>query len=387
MSLFTREPRAFDRSRHPVTPRCLVVSLLLLGSALPWTAAPTAWATNGEKPRVPVKWINSGECIATFDKAQRSSTHLQYNFEGPDDVMPPESMDELPDSRKHQFFAFCRHQHRQELLPRWITAQDHQRALQFGMDTGVSGNDFILEQHPQWAGCVHRINADDARLPITHAQARQGVAWNFAALPTGSYVLQAYTWEPPENIWTNPPRPGVVRVWDSRKESLPPPALSFDESNLIGYKNQTLQIQGCLASAPNSTWSVDYAPLPAAGQPVHWTPLQGPTPVTTPTFRLDFIAPPDKLAGPSTKFMLRATITDPQGRSYIGYSRGDLIVLGIDAPDDLGPSPGQFDPRSDNEGEGCALSPRPSRIEFLFGVFAILGLQRRRKKRAAPSSR
>lgn len=294
------------------------------------TLALPARASNGNKPRVQARWAPTSGCIETIDRATQSSLHLNYGFDGPDDLKPADSQDEVADSRRHQFFATCRHRHRQEILPRWISRADLDRSVAFGFPIVDPGPERILDSSSSWSTCALRINADDQRLPITQAQASAGVHWDLTEVPTGTYVIDAYTWEPPENLWTSPSRPGAVRVWDSRIDPAPPPAAAIDATASIGFVGQPQELTGCIQAQPGSTGTWSLAALPPVGVPATWIDIDGPIPAPEGVFAWSFVPPAPEPGLGLKKWMVRLTVTQPDGQSYQAYNRADLLVLDED---------------------------------------------------------
>lgn len=331
-------------------------------------------ASNGNKPRVQVRWPDQAECISTFDKATQSVVNVNYGFEGPDDLRPDDTKDEVQDSRRHQFFASCRHRHRQEIFPRWISRADFERAKAFGFPIVDPGPRGILDSNPDWSQCVRRIQPDHARLPITQAQAQAGFIWDIQDIPTGTYIIDAYTWEPPENLWTHPSRPGAIRIWDSRKESGPPPAAAIRAKASIGYIGQPQKIRGCIAAGPGATVSWSVSPLPPLGVAPTWVD-QGPaTAASNGAIEWTFTppAPPNPSLGVS-KWMVRLHVQEPDGRSYDAYSRADLLVLNpsVDAEFVYEPPP-KPDP-------GCSFT-RPTPSSWCWLALLLLAPARRRSR-------
>lgn len=360
---------------------CARWTLVISGIAC-LTLPSTVYGSNGNKPRVQARWKPGQPCIETIDKATQSSLLVQYTFDGRDDIRPADSQDEVEDSRRHQFFASCRHRHRQEILPRWISRADLDRALAFGFPIVDPGPERILDSSSAWGNCALRINVDDQRLPITHAQARAGVQWDISVVPTGTYVIDAYTWEPPENLWTSPSRPGAVRVWDSRIDPAPPPAAAIDATASIGFVGQPQQIRGCVSAQPGSTsiWSI--APLPPVGVPATWTDIEGPTPAPDGTFEWSFVPPAPEPGLGLKKWMLRLTVTQPDGLRYEAYNRADLLVLDEDADAEF-----SYEPPPET-GTGCKQGATTPPFYFLIWAFFWRPKQRPNPKhisRCSPS--
>lgn len=347
--------------------RCWALGLALAPLA-------SAQASNGNKPRVQVRWPAGAECIQTVDKAKANSIRFAYDFNGPDDIPPIDSVDEVEDSRRHQFFAMCRHRHRQEILPRWISQRDFDRAKAFGYPNLSPGLGGILDHSPDWGNCALRINGDDARRPITHALAQRGISWELGSIPSASYVINGYTWEPPENLWSQPSRPGVVRIWDSRSESSPPPAAALDAIASIGYLGQSQNLAGCIAADPGSTIEWSIAELPPLGVPPQWFPLGAAEPAIQGRFNREITPPAPTVSYGVSKWMLRLVVRDPQGRSYTAYSRSDILVL-----DQSGDQDFEYLPPPPKE-SSCDFNPKRGSWPFTAFVLFLMMARRGSKK-------
>jgi MYXO-CTERM domain-containing protein len=298
-------------------PRATTV-LVVLGVGL-W-AMPAA-ASNGTKPRIPVDWTGA-PCMTIVDRSAETLLHLPYAVSQDDNEnFTP---DEVSDSRTHQFFALCRARDPQSFLPRWITQADVDRAAMVGAAPEMVDPEDLFETSSEWADCWYRINADDDRHPITMAVAAQGVDWDTAPVPAGTYVVEGYTWEPALNIWSG--RPGVVKVVDDPDPAASGPALAIENTEEVLNKNEPVTIHGCVSAMEGSTvtgyWGL-------AEPEVAWVPFIEDEPVSGSAFALDFL-PPEALAGESS--MIRVDITDPMGRSYTHYMRELVIVLGTEGP-------------------------------------------------------
>ncbi len=282
--------------------------------------APAAWAGNGPEPRTPVDWTGA-PCMTVVDRSVSATVHLDYAIPMEDTELTD---DEVEDSRTHQFFGFCRALDPQTYLPRWITWADVERARDIGIAPSNVDDQNVMETNPDWAGCWHRINADDDRRPITFAAAAEGVDWDTTDLDPGTYVVEAYTWEPPLNIWSS--RTGVIKVVDDPDPALSPPAVGINNTQEVIDQTETVTIEGCASAQEGSTVTGSWA-LPAGA--VTWHPFIVDDPVIGETFAIEF-DPPEEAAGESV--MIRVDITDPQGRSYTHYMRDQVFVLGDPYP-------------------------------------------------------
>ncbi|MCA9710690.1 MAG: hypothetical protein KDK70_32915 [Myxococcales bacterium] len=294
-------------------------SALALGLGLALLPAVVS-ASNGTKPRIPVDWTGA-PCMTIVDRSASATVHFEYMVSQEDTDI---TVDEVDDSRRHQFFAFCKAHDPQTFLPRWITQADIDRAAMVGAAPNNVDPEDILEQATLWTDCFERINADDDRYPITFAAADAGVDWDTTLVPAGTYIIEGYTWEPAINIWSA--RPGVVKVVDGPDPALSPPALAINNTEEVINKNESVVIEGCVSAMDGATVTA-YWGLPDAE--IAWQPFIESDPVAGESFAVEF-TPPEELAGESA--MIRVDVTDPMGRSYTNYMHDLVIVLGTDGP-------------------------------------------------------
>lgn len=224
------------------------LAALLIGHA--------ARAGNGEKPTRPVTWPESESCIRVVDRAQNPVVMLAYGFEGDDDVIDPNDHSELPDSRRHQFFAFCMTRPPDTTLPLWISNADYDRAARAGLMASAPLADFVLDDVQAWRGCMFRINADDQRRPITRSSAAQGIAWDTTTVPLGTYAIEGYTWEPPDNLWNPRSRPGLIRIIDGSSASESPPSVNFGLGDMYLYSDESITVEACAIAAEGGTYDL-----------------------------------------------------------------------------------------------------------------------------------
>lgn len=283
-------------------------------------AAPLAQASNGTKPRIPVDWSGAA-CMTIVDRSADPMLHLEYSIPQEDTEV---TGDEVMDSRTHQFFSFCRAHDPQTFLPRWITQDDIDRAAAVGAAPDAVDPEDLMDTATAWAGCWDRITADDDRRPITFAAADAGVDWDTSTLPAGAYIVEAYTWEPPLNIWSL--RGGVVKVVDSAPLEASGPALAVSSTEIVINKNATATIEGCVSAMEGSTITAYWA---FAAPDPEWVPFVEDDPVMGETFAVE-LDPPEEVAGESV--LIRVDIEDPMGRSYTNYMRELVIILGTDGP-------------------------------------------------------
>lgn len=283
-------------------------------------AAPAAHASNGTKPRVPVDWAGA-PCMTVVDRSADPMLHLEYAVPQEDTEI---TEDEVDDSRTHQFFSFCRARDPQTFLPRWITQADIDRAIAKGAAPDDIDPEDVMETATAWAGCWDRITADDDRRPITFAAAAAGVDWDTSGLPAGTYTVEAFTWEPPLNIWS--PRSGVVKIVDSPALEASGPALAVSSTEIVINRNESATIEGCVSAMDGSSVTAYWA---FADPEVTWVPFLEDDPVSGESFAVE-LTPPEELAGESV--LIRVDIEDPMGRSYTSYMQELVIVLGTDGP-------------------------------------------------------
>ncbi|MCY0994948.1 hypothetical protein OV203_47920 [Nannocystis sp. ILAH1] len=290
-------------------------SLTLVGVVV---APLAASAANGLEPRTPVAWPDSTPCLTVVDRQQEVMLHLAYGVPYEDvDV----TVDEVADSRRHQFVAFCRDHSREEFLPIWLTWKDVEAAAaKMLVDPMLVEDDAVLETSSVWQDCWFPITPDDARRPITFAEARKGVDWDTTALPAGAYVVQGYTWEPAVNIYSQ--RPGVVHVVDGLDLAAVGPAAAVTTTLDFTFAEDTYAIDGCTRALPGSTLSVYWSITGTGG--LDWKLYSEDVPVEGESFSLQFLPPPETSG---RTVALRVDVTDPMQRTFSAYPLNLLTVL------------------------------------------------------------
>ena len=334
-----------------------LLPLLVLASASVLTPTP-AGAANGLRPRTPAQYPATVPCLQTVDRGDAVS--IEYSVPYDDTELTP---DELPDSRKHQFFAFAETRF-DFAFPVWVNQADFDRAEANGDITGEFGPDDILESSSLWpASTWVRITPDDPRLPITAAQAAMGVTWDTTDVTPGTWMVAAYTWEPENNLWS--PRFGAVRVEDpADPESAGPSVFLPREDGLIADRSEPLPITGCVEAPAGSTVTASWGTIAGGIDEPEWIPFVEDEPVESGELVLELLAPAE--AGATIK--LRVEVTDPQGRSHVAYTPTTIAVVGEPPP-----------ASDDGGGGGCACThDRPREPWALLGLVALLGLRRRR---------
>jgi MYXO-CTERM domain-containing protein len=292
-----------------------ITAALLLTPAL-------ASAGNGSHPRTPVDW-SGAPCMTIIDRSSggMSATYpLAYAVPYEDIDLTP---DEVANSRTHQFFAYCRDRHLEDILPGWITEVDIQAAVDKGLGT-IDLVDLeldVLENAPDWASCWSRISEDADRRPITFAAAAEPVPWDTSMLPAGTYVVDGYTFEPWYNLWS--PHPGVFKIVDDLDPaaSMPAAALTFVEQTVnVGDE---ASISGCVDAMDGATMTLSWSNGNINGEP-NWLPFAEDMPAPTGSFDVGF-APPIEAA--SNSVMIKLDIVDPLDREWTAYSRAYIAVV------------------------------------------------------------
>ncbi|MBC8069145.1 MAG: hypothetical protein IAG13_12495 [Deltaproteobacteria bacterium] len=348
--------------------RRIAVGLVLVVSLAPRASS----AANGNKPRIPVLWSPS-TCATVVDRSATPIVHLEYTVPE-EDVPDMRTPDEVDDSRTQQFFAFGRLDFAAyasaDKLTRWITQADIDRAAAVDpavaslVASGIRADD-ILETTSRFpAGSWVRIIADDARVPISNAQAAMGIDWDVSAVAPGAYTLWGYTWEPQLNLWEL--RPGFVKVIASAAEAdAAGPGIALDTENAQIVTGEAHPLSGCVDTAAGSTITLEWG-LTQGGVEPEWQPAIEDEPIASGALAIDLVLPYEA-AQAGTIVKLRATVTDPGGKSYTTYSPGSYQVMPGEAQDD-----------GDEDGCGCAQGRGG-----LAGLAALAMLGLRRRRRAA----
>lgn len=292
---------------------------------------------NGAKPRTLVQW-GAPACMTLVDRSQQPILHLEYAIPNEDTDV---TLDEVDDSRTHQFFATCRTAVPLDPLPMWITTADIDAATMKALLANPPLPAQILDGNPEWEGCWTRITADDERRPITFAMADAGVDWDTTALERGAYTVHGYTYEPAVNVWAQ--RPGVVKVHDGDPDAAGP-AAAFTTGEQSLYRDGVAELAGCVDAPAGTTFTAQWA---FASEPTpEWFDVITDAPVEGDAFAFDF-DPPDELVGGTAA--VRATFTSPDGAAYTTVMSQMIVVLEIDDP---GCADGGFidDPCGESEG-------------------------------------
>jgi hypothetical protein len=291
------------------------VRFTLVGAGLLLWASGTAQASNGIHPRTPVLWEPEPACMTVVDRTVDAKLVVPYTIPY-EDLRPVDATDEVEDSRRHQFIAFCAGHSPQEPLPVWLSMADVMQAATVDI---INVEDLkpeeVLETSPMWKDCFTRITPDAERRLITFAAAKEPVVWDTTGLAAGSYIVAGYTWEPVFNIWSQ--RPGVVKVIDDPDPSKTGPALAISNKEEIKYSDELLTVVGCVDAMDGSTITGYWALTDDDTLDVlEWMPFAADTPVVGDSFELPFMPPPESVG---EQIALKVEIVDPMDRRYTAY--------------------------------------------------------------------
>lgn len=279
----------------------------------------TALAANQMRPRSPAIFEDT-PCITTVDKAVDDPVlHYDYAVGYDDTMLTPE---ELADSRTMQFLAIAE-QRWDFKLPMFINQGDYDRSLANGDITMMFTDDDIFANTTLWSPeSWVRITPDDARVPITMAQAEMGFDWDVTDVNVGTWMVSAYTFEPELNLWSF--RFGAVRIVDSSApDQRPGPSVFLqDADTLTANVGETYTIPGCIHADAGSTYAVSYGVIEGIDEP-SWIELFADAPVVNGDIRVDF-DPPAELASASVK--IRIDVQDAMGGSYTAYSPSRIDI-------------------------------------------------------------
>lgn len=306
--------------------------------------ARSADASNIEHPRTPVLWPQA-PCIQDLQLASEASFEFAYAIPYEDTQV---SDDELEDSRRHQFVAFCRQWPAGEPPPPYISVSDLQRAIdaQIELETELLDEpEATLETSVEWAGCWTRVTADDARRPITEAAAAEPVVWTPEGVAPGTWMLAGYTWEPPFNMWSR--APGVVRVLDADMQGPAGPAAAVELTPEGLELDSSLTIPVCVAAELEAQLHFEWAV--AKDEPRVWTGLLEQVVGEAEELEVEFPSDPEYQGA---TLLLRARIEDAE-TNYISHG---LVRLNVYAPPLGGEDEGGDEEESGEAGESGAES-------------------------------
>jgi MYXO-CTERM domain-containing protein len=301
-----------------------VVTLVLL-------AAPgSAGASNGATPRTPAVF-QLEQCISVVDRSVDPMFTVEFSIPVEDSAL---TVDELPDSRRFQFFALC--SDNQSLiapLPNWITNDDAQRSVDAGLLPELPQADDVIENNSTWSACATPINPVDGRIPITCDATEGGVVWDTTGIAAGNYVVRGYTFEPSLNLWKA--RRGVVQVTDG--EALPVVSLmSPATKDSTAFESSGTVVEGCMGGPDGTTVQLSWARLLDLGQddPSDWT-VFAELDASDGQFSELWEPPPEAV---NQAIVFRGTATGPSGPAWVSYAVGSVIVFPGDGESD-GPEP------------------------------------------------
>ncbi|HWB80047.1 MAG TPA: hypothetical protein VG755_34015 [Nannocystaceae bacterium] len=344
----------------------------------------TASAANGNKPRIPVVW-SAAECGTVIDRSTTSVVHFEYTV--PEEDLGELTMDEVDDSRRQQFFAFKRLDFKSSnsspALPRWITQSDIDRAAMVDpmvaemIAAGIAPEE-ILETGARFDPADWtRITPDDARVPISDAQAAMGVDWDVSAVAPGAWTIWGYTWEPTLNYWSA--RPGFVKIVESAAQADaagPAIALLTEAASTMVTTCEPHALMGCVDAPAGSTVTLEWGVVEGSVEP-DWQAVVEDEAIATGPLALDLVLPATA-AEATGAIKLRVTVTDPSGKQYVAYSQG--VYQAIAGADEC-----EADSASDGGGDGggddgcCSIGGAPP--SQLFASVVLFALLRRRSTR------
>ncbi|MFV8756581.1 hypothetical protein ACNOYE_39050 [Nannocystaceae bacterium ST9] len=376
--------------RTSATPTAIVLALASIALLGPGSAQ----AGNTVHPRTPVLWPDA-PCIASVDRTIDPLLTFGYEIPAEDTLL---TVDELDDSRTHQFVGFCRQWPAGTSPPQYVSVDDLERAVESGSEldaTKLDDPESTLETSVEWAGCWTRITADDQRRPITFEAAAEPVVWDTSELAAGTWVVAGYTWEPPYNLWRR--APWVVRVFDGEVDPAAlQPAVAVGSTPELLSEDEPLELDLCVAADPEATvrvaWATTEDELPNwhEGEPM---PLAGASMLALP-----FTTPPEAWG---LTLLLRARVEGASGSDYASYPLAPIIVIkpgGIEdtgegdstsegssesesgSGDESGEGPGLGE-GSEGSSDGCHCTSEPTRrgspLAWALASLGLLALRRR----------
>lgn len=301
-------------------------------AAIGLSARSEVQASNGVHPRTPVLWTDA-PCIQSVDRSVDPGFAFVYTIPFEDTAL---TLDELEDSRGHQFIALCRQFVAGQPPPPYVSTADLERAVEAGLETQdrLGDPESTLETSPLWAGCWERVTPDDTRRPITFLAAEEPVLWDTSEVSPGTWMIAGYTWEPPLNLWRR--APWVVRVLD---EAAPlPPESAQAAASVVGtpqalWSNEALSLETCVEAAPGAVVHLDWRSSKA--EPADWIEAgsvvveEGVEPVLP-----EFVAPPQSW-GLTLSLRVRVDqFGDEPGVDYIAHALSPVVVIEYSEEDD-----------------------------------------------------
>lgn len=277
--------------------------------------------------------------MQTADKQTTAALHVAYNVAVDDTAFTIGDI-VLPDAKTHQFFAFrgalLAHDLGHDVfafeppdrppvqLPVWISSADVKRAAQATntLDgTAFTENDIpegaVLDANLGLEDLYRRVSADDARVPITQAQAQKGVDWPLADVTPGLYTFAGYIFSPPYNGWA--PRAQLIEVVDGAP---PGPAAQLASIGGALFPYQGRIVRGCLVAPEGTRVSGSFRVLE---RPEHgWIEWLASEPIAGDVLELCFRSPRPELTG---SIRLRLDLTAPDGSTRSFYSIDTITAL------------------------------------------------------------
>lgn len=319
-----------------------------------WLAVTSdAQAIDGVRPRTLVLWPDDTPCLVEVDRSIDPVVNLPYAIPFEDPAAGQSiTEDEVEDGRRHQFFAFAQDIDPRIALPAWISWADIDRAAMLGLvDPMNVQDDWVLDGHPLLGSFFVRIDADDARHPITFDAAAMGADWDTTMLMPGTYVVRAYTWDPWPNDWADP-RHGALRVYDDTGDPTLVPALAVDIDKPNLFRNEVGMLSGCLAAPAGTTLTAAWADFTDPLGP--FTDFADGIVADDGVVAIMF-EPPEPLWGGFA--VIRVTAIDPSGLRYDAFVPRSITILASDEPGGCDDGTGFVgDPGCGSTGEGAEAS-------------------------------
>lgn len=293
----------------------VVVGLTCLGSAT------SAQAGDGPRPRTPAEFPEPA-CMTVVDRSSDPTFAVTYTVALDE---PEPTPDEVPDGRRLQFLAF---EPPFRTLPLWITTEDVVAAEAVGLvDASKIPDREILANSSDWpADAWARITPDDARIPISQAEAEKGVVWDTSLVAPGTYVISGYTWDPAFNHHSL--RWGAIKVVDNLVEpaaNLPSVFLPPAAVDVVTAGNE-IMLEGCGDALDGSVLHLSWAEVDYANEPT-WHPVDGAFPLESGAFVIPFVPPTPAKDAINFAVWLRIELEDPLGRRAIAESPNSFLIL------------------------------------------------------------
>jgi hypothetical protein len=265
--------------------------------------------------------------------------HLDWSVPYEDVTLGP---DELEDSRRFEFFAFCRQPGPGQALPNWILESDAERALAAGIIEAMPVASEVLETSLAWTGpgdCVQPL-ASEGRIPITCEVASRGLDWDTTDAPAGNYIIEGYTFEPPLNRWAA--RRGVVQITDGPDVR---PVVSLTSPSGEGtraYEASGFRVLGCMGGPPGTMVTLSWAAATALDDPEPWQRFAE---LDATQCEIDQLFEPP-VAAVSQAVWIRAVAVGPDGDAWEAWAPHAVVVL---------PGEGQVDASEPVAPDVCGL--------------------------------